>query len=87
MIVIPGLSVKVIYDLIITASMVYYLYTRRSKVKQCVKLPRVVCSHAVQMTAVLRRTIDAMVMLALYAITTGALALFVPLIAACGTSF
>jgi hypothetical protein len=81
MIVIPGLSIKVICDLIITASMVYYLYTRRSKVRQCVKLPRVVCSHAVLMTTVLRRTIDAITTLALYTITTGALALFVPLIA------
>ena len=77
MIVIPGLSIKVICDLIITASMVYYLYIRRSKVRQCVKLPRVVCSHAVRMTTVLRRTIDAITTLALYTITTGALALFV----------
>ena len=79
MIVIPGLSIKVICDLIITASMVYYLYTRRSRVRQYVKLPRVVCGHTVQpMTAVLRRTIDAITTLALYTITTGALALFVP---------
>ncbi len=33
------------------------------------------------MTAVLRRTMDAITTLALYTITTGALALFVPLIA------
>ena len=81
MIVIPGLSIKVICDLIITASMVYYLYTRRSKVRQCVKSSRVMCGHAVRMTTVLRRTIDAITTLALYTITTGALALFVPLIA------
>jgi hypothetical protein len=81
MIVIPGLSIKVICDLIITASMVYYLYRRRSKVRQCVKSSRVMYGHAVRMTTVLRRTIDAITTLALYTITTGALALFVPLIA------
>src|SRR6266851_2780705 len=81
LIVIPGLSVKVMCDLIITASMVYYLYTRRTRVRQCVKSSRVLCGHAVRMTTVLRRTMDAITTLALYTTTTGALALFVPLIA------
>ena len=77
MVVIPTLTLQVVCDLTITASMVYYLYIRRSKVRQCVKSSRVMCGHAVRMTTVLRRTIDAITTLALYTITTGALALFV----------
>ncbi len=38
MVVIPTLILQVVCDLTITASMVYYLYTRCTRVKQCVNL-------------------------------------------------
>jgi len=72
----PALSLQVICDLTITASMVYYLHTRCTRVKQCVDLT--VWYAIILMTAVFCRTIAAMTELVYYSLTSGAVALFVP---------
>ena len=38
MVIITTLTLQMVCDLTITASMVYYLYTRCTRVKQCVNL-------------------------------------------------
>jgi hypothetical protein len=75
-VVISAFSLQVACDLTIAVSMVYYLRTRCTRVKQCVNLQGSI-SMIVQIIVTLCRTIAATTTLALYSITSGAFSLFV----------